>query len=86
MVPARLGKLRVHEPPYILQDFRGLRHYHGLEKLDKKYFDWMSKMGLIEKGTVFPSKRTDKAEEEGLDHSWMGDESQAQSADIHSVG
>lgn len=45
MVPARLGKLKAHEPPYILQDFRGLRHYHGLEKLDKKYFDWMSKNG-----------------------------------------
>lgn len=39
----------------------------------------MSKMGLIEKGRVFLGEGTDKAEEEGLDLSWKGNESQAES-------
>lgn len=34
-------------------------------------------MGLIQKEVVFPGKRTDKAEEEGLDHSQKSGGNQA---------
>ena len=34
-------------------------------------------MGIIQKVGVFPGKRTDMTEEEGLDHSYKGDKRQS---------
>ena len=71
MGPARHGKLRVHEPLVILQELRGLKYYHGLEKWDQMYLR-CQKMGMIQKEAVFPGRGTEKAEDEGLDHSGKG--------------